>query len=445
MSENVFSHSGDIGDIIYALPTIKALGGGKLILYDHPGMTAHGMSEAKVNRLRPLLINQDYIHTVDWSPTIVDSSLNGFRDHVGGQGNLSDSHLATHGLDWSHRISPWLKVQKTPKYRFLFSRSPRYHNSNFPWHNIVRRYGAEAAFVGFPDEHKLFCSQFGWVRIAEEQEDFLKLAQLIAGCELFIGNQSSPLAIAHGLKHNTIMEISPGSAHHHCVFQRSNCIIGWDSKIELPEFADVIPRFGRPRDHQLWCEVYHNEEYKVGADFDHQTTVIDIGAHIGAFSRMALHRKASSVVCVEPSTLNMRYLEWNLQGLNYLPVNAALSLYDKQCSMKYVDDAEGTMLEFCDEGQVQVAGVSIASLVAMIDPSQRIVVKCDAEGGEYMLLDPQNNLCRISEIFLETHDGCRINGREFKTADALQMLQHHGFMMRFAKNGPSTSIIYAHK
>lgn len=232
----VFSHSGDIGDIIYSLPTIKACGGGKLTLFDYPGRTAHGMTEAKMLRMKPLLELQPYIHGVDFSEGMPDSSLNGFRHH-GGHGNLADMHLATHGLDWTHRQEKWIQVDKAVHaYDVIIHRSDRYHNNagGFPWRRILEFYAGRVGFCGFPEEHWNFSNEFGDVPFVRAG-DLLELARVIAGSKLFCGNQSSPCAIAHGMKHPTIMEVCPGGSQHHCIFQRMNCILGWDLKLELPE------------------------------------------------------------------------------------------------------------------------------------------------------------------------------------------------------------------
>lgn len=238
-----FSHSGDLGDIIYSLPTIRACGGGNLTLFNFPGRTAHGMTAEKVARLKPLLECQDYIGTVQWSEVFIDHSLNGFRDHLRNNGNLADAHLSTHGLDWSHRATKWLSVDPSPSVTIkpvIFARSARYRNDNFDWKRIVDYYRDQAGFVGFKDEYDDFCRHFGDVPLVPAN-DFLELAQVIAGAKLFVGNQSSPLAVAHGLKQNTIMEIHNGSgdAREHCVYQRMNCIIGWDHRIELPDLQTL--------------------------------------------------------------------------------------------------------------------------------------------------------------------------------------------------------------
>lgn len=52
-----FFHSGDLGDVLYALPVIRAMGGGRLFLHDEPGVeTTHRMSVDRVKLIGPLLV-----------------------------------------------------------------------------------------------------------------------------------------------------------------------------------------------------------------------------------------------------------------------------------------------------------------------------------------------------------------------------------------------------
>lgn len=227
-----FGHSGDLGDIIYSLPTIRACGGGSITLFNYPGRTAHGMSEQKVNRIRPLLECQEYITEVIWTDGWADHNLNGFRHHRAA-GNLADMHLATHGLGWQHRAKKWLSVDPIKKHKVIVNRTARYQNEGFDWHAAVALYRDDMAFVGSPEEHGVFCHQFGDVPY-EDAPNLLLVAQLIAGCELFIGNYSAPAAIAEGLKHPMVIEVCPGGNHQLAIFQRMGCILGWDARVEWP-------------------------------------------------------------------------------------------------------------------------------------------------------------------------------------------------------------------
>lgn len=228
----VFGHSGDIGDIIYSLPTIRAAGGGELVLFNYPGRTYQPMTEDRCNRLRPLLEYQDYISAVTFSETPRDTSLNGFRDHKR-HGNTADCHLATHGLGWEHRQKAWLKVPYPIKtHRVIMAWTHRHHSFEFPWKRVVDHYAGEVGFLGYSSDHKDFCEKYGVCPDFVPADDFMTIAQIVRGSELFVGNLTSITAVAEGLKHKMIVE-----AWHSCPandFVRFNSIIAYTDKFELP-------------------------------------------------------------------------------------------------------------------------------------------------------------------------------------------------------------------
>lgn len=231
-----FSHSGDLGDIIYALPAIRACGGGSLFLTHTEGKTSHGMTEAKVERLRPLLERQPYIDSVEWDINCELHNLDGFRDHWQ-EGVIADKHLSAVGKCWSERCTAWLEVdEKHTRFDVIVARSFRYRNDFFAWGRVVEKYAGRIGFVGFRDEHEDFCRRFGDIPFVPAG-DFLELAEVIAGSQWFIGNQSAPLAVAHGMFHPTVTEVSIGQAQNDCWFQRDRHIFGWDGKVVWPELA----------------------------------------------------------------------------------------------------------------------------------------------------------------------------------------------------------------
>lgn len=139
---NVFTHSGDMGDIIYSLPTIRAAGGGTLYLYNHPGRTSHGMDADRAEKIAKLLRLQPYIDSVYYTDDVIPrSNLNGFRDHIKGHMNLADAHLCTYGLPWTHREKKWLHVDgEYREYPVIIAKTKRYPNFNFRWDRILDKY-----------------------------------------------------------------------------------------------------------------------------------------------------------------------------------------------------------------------------------------------------------------------------------------------------------------
>jgi|GEM_PF-965832 len=229
LRQQTFYHSGDIGDVIYALPTIRALGGG--ILYLGPEVNQpfgvrprQGITEKTCENLRGLLEAQPYIHQVVFAPKspVVDYDLNKFRLYWKGffksdlealwarkrwfkSFPLAWINAAAFGVDFDE-TQPWLSAQKNGCHKaIIIARSERARGKMFPWRDIVKRIGLDCAFVGTPQEHQDFCNRFGRVEFLPTPT-LLDLAVVIAGAELFIGNTSAPLAIVQGLAKKRIVE-----------------------------------------------------------------------------------------------------------------------------------------------------------------------------------------------------------------------------------------------
>lgn len=230
-----FIHSGDLGDVIYSLPTVRAMGGGRMFLCDRPGVeTMHGMTRQRCEAIMPLLMQQSCIYLCAGmephpsEPDIVDLNKFRFMGFDLHRQNLADNYLIANGLPTSHRNTPWLRASECFYEPVVISRSARYHKPGFPWRRIVERMGQFAVFVGTPAEHTAFVQEFGSVRYAHTRT-LLEAAEIINASELFIGNQSCPLAIAHGLGKRVLIEVCPTCP---------NCIFGREG--EFTEYTDAF-------------------------------------------------------------------------------------------------------------------------------------------------------------------------------------------------------------
>jgi ubiquinone/menaquinone biosynthesis C-methylase UbiE/Zn ribbon nucleic-acid-binding protein len=249
----VFWHSGDFGDIIYALPTIRALGGGTLVLGPcAQRITRLPMTLAHVNVLRPLLELQPYVSEVKFSaemPRDVDVDLNKFRDYLDDEHNhmargarrlnLAEIHLHTFMLPLAECDRAWLvvdKVEAVPGRPVLVHRSSRWCNLEFPWKRIMDLHAHQAIFVGLESEHASFVKDWGVIPF-RPTNNFLELARLIAGCRLYVGNQSLPYAICEGLKQDGILEVWPEGPN--CLFNRRNVIHGQGRTVYVPKLETI--------------------------------------------------------------------------------------------------------------------------------------------------------------------------------------------------------------
>lgn len=202
---NTFLHSGDLGDAIYAMHIVSALGGGQIFLVSRPVTKA--FTPERVAALKPLLMAQPYIvDVVDGEPLEpVTHDFSTFRQG----GHPFGNNLVELQARWVERrlttkIPPvtgaWLSVPDVEyNGRVVVHRSARYQNANFPWKQLAAHYGDRMIAVGFPEEHQALERVTNRKIEFARTNDLLELAQLIAGAALFMGNQSSPLAVAIGL------------------------------------------------------------------------------------------------------------------------------------------------------------------------------------------------------------------------------------------------------
>jgi hypothetical protein len=232
---STFKHSGDLGDIIFSLPTIRALGGGVLYLDPNGGKdeplvkgTDQGdrtkLNMGSILSIAPVLKAQPYIEDVRvWEGETVDYNLDKFREHVTASShNLADSHLDAFRLDKKERDSIW--ITNIPERKFLgknkiIARSCRYQGNHAWWAGFCyseRKSGGippniywlpNHLFLGHKIEHELFEYTFN-VRI-----DYIKTptlmdaAQIITGADNVFCNQNVLHAIAEGMKKPLVQEV----------------------------------------------------------------------------------------------------------------------------------------------------------------------------------------------------------------------------------------------
>lgn len=238
-----FGHAGDHGDICFSLPVIRVMGGGTVCLHAE-SWTRERMDDQKVSSLKSLLETQPYIEEVRWlkPDEQVGVNLNDFRaEYFRTFGrpkfpvnrNLCEWMLLTHGVPVEEQNKRWLVgIEPIRSAKVVINRTPRYQNKLFPWAKVVAKYYSDIGFVGTKQEHRAFVDQFGYVPWIDTSS-LLALAQVIAGAELFIGNQSCPYAIAEGMKKRAVLEVCRWLPN--CLFHRADCTHGWDSNVELPD------------------------------------------------------------------------------------------------------------------------------------------------------------------------------------------------------------------
>jgi hypothetical protein len=214
-----FVHSGNSGDIIYALPAIFALSkNGKASLqlkinqkgiYDgfHP-LGNVMLNQKMVDMLKPLIEYQPQIaQCAVYSDDAIDYDLDVFRNYpmMLDRGNIARWYFNVFGISYPlHK--PWLTAPKDEKWSntIVVARSHRYRSPGIDY-SILNNY-PNKVFVGIKPEYEDMQQALPDIAFAEVN-NFLELATIINSCKLFIGNQSFPFSIAEALKVNRLLEV----------------------------------------------------------------------------------------------------------------------------------------------------------------------------------------------------------------------------------------------
>lgn len=269
MSLVAFKHSGDLGDLIFALPAVrahlerKAPGAKAAVLLSRSPETGEPMTPARAALIKPLLLAQPYVGDVRlWcGERAID--LDAFRSsgrtmHF----NLADLHLDVLGLPHEERQRPWLTVDRTdrlPGRPVVFARGPRWGNPLFNWRRMEEVYGLHAFFLGLGAEWELLNMTQGVSVPHVPTANLLEAARLIAGAELFVGGQGVLHAIAEGLHKRIVLEVSPRAPTP--VFVREGVLNCFETPRELPPIRPSVQvQMVAPPDGQFGQFVLADEE-----------------------------------------------------------------------------------------------------------------------------------------------------------------------------------------
>jgi len=226
----LFYHSGECGDVIYSLPAMRALGGGIYYLNTDPRSGPY-LSAAKAAALLPLLDQQPGVFSVgsgdQLKPQHCNFNLDGFRkyaDYAVYGFNVLQMYFRAFDLPFHLSYGPWLSVQNPLTLsRVVINRTARHQNPAVSWPTLLDMFCQNTipVFVGTDAEYTDFLKAVPEHIVRYQPTDnFLEAARIIAGADLFMGNQSACLAIAEGLKKPMVVEAC--AEYPNCYFHRNH-------------------------------------------------------------------------------------------------------------------------------------------------------------------------------------------------------------------------------
>ena len=246
-----YRHSGTLGDLIYSLSVVKKMEPGQFLValnniencVSQYGYRPDEVDPAHKGRfteqdfewLKPLLKRQSYIETVgtwrqgDAEP---DVDLDRFRGTLfrGFEGNYVQAYHIAFGLPFTltDYETPWLEADPVTIKPMVVSRTFRYRDpaADAVWKKmaedgVLDRLGI---FVGTKEEHEDFVRVTGVAVPYHPVNNFLELANIVAGANLIMANQNFVYSLAMGLGKQTVLEtikIKP-LQNNECFFPRTN-------------------------------------------------------------------------------------------------------------------------------------------------------------------------------------------------------------------------------
>lgn len=192
-----FRHSGKCGDLIYALPSIQHLGGGRLYIpYDSP--ESPGMYENMLPFLQTIPYITEVIpyHHIGGYMDSLPSGCTHDLDRARLEFNRNKTYMVQRYFNASgiraETPDKWLGIPHKTNGLTIVNVTQRHNDGvTYDWRNIPEG----AVFVGTPEEYALFPKPIPYYMT----RNFLELAQMVAGAKEVWCNQSATLTLAQAL------------------------------------------------------------------------------------------------------------------------------------------------------------------------------------------------------------------------------------------------------
>ncbi len=184
-------------------------------------------------------------------------------------------------------------------------------------------------------------------------------------------------------------------------------------------------------DRGIMTAIYLSDEYKIkDLHLPDNSTVIDIGAHIGIFS-ICISKLAGMVYSYEAAPENFELLQKNIQinGLQEKIKAFNYAVSDKKEELKLFiskSNTGGHSIYGEKNSYILAPAIPLKTVIELNNISKCDLLKIDTEGSEYKILyglsDDMFN--KIGRIFLEYHN---IDNKEYNHAALKEFLIKKGF------------------
>lgn len=261
-----FLCSGRLGDFVHQLYSVRricqereekayiVIGGDEI---RESGNFSKPIQEA-VEDLKSLLYTQDYIQEIE---AYSGQDFESF-DYCPGRYDecpllwkscWTSIHNEFFNLPEEYEYGPWLKVEPDPRMneKVVIHRARKVNSMGYPdrctdiidWDHLIQN--NDCVFIGFETwQYDLFVQEISSDSASKLEfivyDSILDFCRAVAGAKIFIGNQSSPLAIAQALDVPRLGELSNGDSVHYVGEEKYFPKIRWVSDVHFPWELDGI-------------------------------------------------------------------------------------------------------------------------------------------------------------------------------------------------------------
>jgi autotransporter strand-loop-strand O-heptosyltransferase len=164
----------------------------------------------------------------------------------------------------------------------------------------------------------------------------------------------------------------------------------------ISSYRDLaMTRYGEKIVNDIFNNVYRDKMYEKYFSVETGDIIVDIGAHVGAFSLSLLDRDFKKCYCVEPDAVNFKDLQENISRYGnsekFKLINYAISETSGHGSFIIHDDMG--LADKSEEGTGEVIPtLSFMDFIKNNDIDKIDFLKLDCEGAEYCILGGEENL-----------------------------------------------------
>lgn len=190
-------------------------------------------------------------------------------------------------------------------------------------------------------------------------------------------------------------------------------------------------------DQKIYKSVFEDNEYQISP---HKilNTVVDVGAHIGSFSRLVEKMGAKNVFSFEPNLDSYNILVQNLGNAMHHPYQLAVRGNYDHTAVRSAAGAATMSKNIINYGGIVIGTGSDADVITLEDILKMVggyinLLKLDCEGSEYPIIFDSDPLIfrYISTIVGEYHPGDlpinHINGSIKTSSDFIEKLKDLGY------------------